>query len=61
MRVMKEPKGISTLSKHPTSKTFYVSIPADITTHEKFPFKEKEKVKIELDMENEQIIISKFV
>jgi len=53
-------KATSKLYQHPKAKTLYLTIPADMTEEEGFPFQAGERVKLELDIEHQQIIISKF-
>jgi len=54
-------KGTSKIYKlNPNANTLYLSIPADITKEEGFPFQEGELVKIVLDTEKQRLIIEKF-
>ncbi len=45
---------------NPKARTLYLSIPADLTKEEGFPFKTGDMVKIELDTISKKITITKF-
>ena len=58
---MTRKKGTSKIYKlNPKARTIYLSIPAELTKEEGFPFKAGDIVKIELDIKNQIIILSKF-
>jgi len=48
------------INKHPKANTFQLNIPADITKHEKFPFKSGELIKLEFDPDTKLITLSKL-